>query len=133
MTHQQHKTDSRETLSKSYANASALYQVGDYRRAEAIFISLIEIEPLNANYWFGFGSCLQMRRDYREALSAWRMASLLNDLDPICHFHAAECCFSLNKINEGLSALKAAQKRTRDKVLCEKISSLKQCWESKEG
>ncbi|MEM7175533.1 MAG: CDC27 family protein [Chlamydiota bacterium] len=130
---QKQPLDSNEVLVKSYASAYALYKVGDYRRAQAAFIELIKADPLNSSYWFGFGSCLQMRRDYREALNAWRMTALLDDRNAICHFHAAECCFSMHQIDEGLTFLKGAEQRAPGKAWSKKISSLKQCWESKVG
>ena len=109
-----------------YATAFGLYEKGDYRGASQLFTQLVLTDPFSAHYWQGLASSKQMAREYMAAVHAWSLIALLNEKDPLPHFHAAECFLSLEEKEEALKALDAAFDLCQDdERLCNKINLLK--------
>lgn len=109
-----------------YATAFGLYEKGDYRSAAHLFTQLVLTDPYSEHYWQGLASSKQMAREYLAAVHAWSLCALLNEKDPLPHFHAAECFLSLDEKEEALKALDAALDLSRDNErLSEKINLLK--------
>lgn len=109
-----------------YASAFGLYEKGDYRAAAQLFTQLVLTDPFSENYWRGLASSKQMAREYLAALHAWSLVALLNENDPLPHFHAAECCLTLEEKEDALKALDAALDRASgNETLTEKIHLLK--------
>lgn len=96
----------QETL---YSAAFGLYEIGNYPRACDLFGKLVLHNPYEIRFWKGVASTQQMQKNYREALHAWAITSLLSGHEPSAHFHAAECYLSLGEIEEAKKALKCAQ------------------------
>ncbi len=94
-----------------YSLAYSLYQSGDYKRARTVFHHLTVCKPMEAKHWFGLASVFQMERGYENALTGWSMAAMLESSNPLPHYHAAECLFSLDEKKEGLKALQEVKKR----------------------
>jgi type III secretion system low calcium response chaperone LcrH/SycD len=109
-----------------YATAFGLYEKGDYRGASQLFTRLVLTDPCSAHYWQGLASSKQMAREYMAAVHAWSMIALLQESDPLPHFHAAECFLSLEEKDEALKALDVALDLCQDdERLCSKIHLLK--------
>ena len=108
-----------------YATAFGLYEAGDYRAAALLFTQLVLTNPYSEYYWQGLASSKQMAHEYHAALHAWGLCALLDENNPLPHFHAAECCLSLDDKEEALKALSAALERCRDDAMREKITLLK--------
>ena len=118
-----------------YATAHALYAAGDYDDAEKIFRQLTVCKPLEENHWHGLGATLQMKKEYSGALTAWSMAALFGKDDPLPHFHAAECLFSLGETPQALKALHEAQKYLEAEnpdhdALVSQIDALEKIWQT---
>ena len=94
-----------------YAAAFSLYQQQNYKAALPLFTQLCLSNPFEMDFWKGLASSLQMLLKWKESLHAWGLAALLKDSDPLPHFHAAECFFSLDQKEESLKALLQAEKR----------------------
>lgn len=92
-----------------YASASSLYEQGSYEEASQLFTQLALNAPFCEAYWRGLAACRQMQGSYEASLHAWALTALLQEHDPLPHFHAAECYLSLNDKEEGLKALDAAK------------------------
>lgn len=105
-----------------------LYQVGNYKKGEEVFRRLVVAAPLEKKHWQGLGSCQQMQNKYQDAILSWSMVVLLDPSSPLPHFHAAECLFSLNQIDQGLEALKATEERDKTRNFVGKIIALKRAW-----
>lgn len=105
-----------------------LYQAGDYAKAEEIFKRLTVSKPYEGNFWKSFASSLQMQNKWEEALVPWSMLCLIDPDNPLPHFHAAECLFTLNQPEEGKKALQAAKNRDTAKAFAEKIALLEEVW-----
>lgn len=102
---------SDKEVEQFYAYGFAQYGSGNWPEAADAFRVLCTRRPLDARFWFGLGATLQEARSYKEALSSWAMVALLKKEDPYPHFHAAECCFSLNLSEEGTKALNETEAR----------------------
>lgn len=119
-----------EDLGLLYSLGFSLYQSNDLDRAEVIFRRLVVADSLERKHWWAFGAVLQARRKYEQALTAWSMCCLLDDEDPECHFHAAECFLSLDHKEEALKALETAKNRCEENhpELQKKITLLEELW-----
>ncbi|MCB1110229.1 MAG: SycD/LcrH family type III secretion system chaperone [Chlamydiia bacterium] len=104
------KEYSSDDLSLLYSVAYTLYQGGDYDDAIPVFERLASHQPFSQKNWVGLAACWQMKKDTQEALKAWAMASIIDDRDPLPHFHAAECYFTLGNEEEGRKAIAACRK-----------------------
>jgi type III secretion system low calcium response chaperone LcrH/SycD len=113
-----------------YTLAYQLYDQGRYGDCVHCFTKLALCNPFIQPYWSGLASSHQMQKSYKEALPAWGVAALLNEKDPLPHFHAAECYFSLKEFDEAVKALNSAEvlltDTPRDLNLLEKIHVLRQ-------
>jgi type III secretion system low calcium response chaperone LcrH/SycD len=107
-----------------YSSAFALYEAKRYDLCTEVFKKLCLESPLEAPFWRGLASSLQMQLKWKESLHAWGMCALLQDTDPLPHFHAAECFFSLGEKKDAKKALDQALKRISDSEedLLEKIT-----------
>jgi type III secretion system low calcium response chaperone LcrH/SycD len=121
------KAISLEEQEQLYAMSYHFYQKGDYATAAQFFTKLVSMNPFMGKYWRGLASSEQMRKEYLAAVHAWCLVALLEERDPLAHFHAAECLFSLNDTHEGLKALQAAESLlgAQDESLRDKILVLK--------
>lgn len=107
-----------------YSSAYSFYQAGDYCGASDLFTRLALCDPFIALYWQGLASAKQMEEKYDEALSAWSLACLLGEGDPLPHFHAAECLLMRGEKEEAVKALNCAKKCASDQALLSKINLL---------
>lgn len=121
---------SDDDVERFYAYGFAQYNAGGWNEAAEVFKVLCTRRPMESRFWFALGATLQEAGGYKEALHSWAMAALLKNQDPYPHFHAAECCFSLEMMKDGALALKEAEMRISetDHPLKVKISLLKQQW-----
>lgn len=123
-----------EDISLLYSLGFSLYERADYEQAKTIFQRLVLAKPHEKKFWMALGASSQMLELYEDALTAWAMASFLQDEDPFPHFHAAECLLCMGKHQDVLKALHDAKKRLnahKDDTLIKKIQSLENTWELK--
>lgn len=102
---------SEEDVERFYAFGFAQYGSGNWSEAADVFRVLCTRRPLEPRFWFALGATLQEAGSYNEALHSWAMAALLKKEDPYPHFHAAECCFSLQNIQDAALALQESEVR----------------------
>ena len=120
-----------EEVKKFYSYGFAQYGSGNWAEAADVFRVLCTRRPLESRFWFALGATLQEAGSYLEALHSWAMAALLEKEDPYPHFHAAECCISLNMGEDASKALTEAELRTKKDPthpLKNKICLLRQQW-----
>lgn len=112
------------------------YESGKYSEAADFFTLLTQIDAENAKNWKGLGACLQMQNLYHEALLAYATAGVIDTNDPEVFFHAANCCFSLDHISEGLMALETAENIAKNKPNCDamiqQFTTLREIWSNEE-
>lgn len=122
---------SEEEVERFYAYGFALYGSGKWIEATDVFRVLCTRRPLEPRFWFALGATLQEAGSYYDALHSWAMAALLKKEDPYPHFHAAECCFSLEMAQDGAKALTETEQRIGRELshpLKSKIGLLRQQW-----
>lgn len=95
-------------LQDVYTQAVSEYELGHYEKAHDLFSGLSTALPAQSEVWKGLAACSQLQKSYPEALMAWGMAALLDERDPLPHFHAAECLFAQGEKQEAQKALKMA-------------------------
>ncbi len=123
--------DKEYTLSETekeglYALAFDAYTCENYSEGIKIFKYLTTTSSLTAKYWKGLASCLQLTQQLQEALNCWSMAALLDEHDPMPHFHAAQCFIALNNSEDALKAITVAQEMAPfDKNLQSNLNQLK--------
>jgi type III secretion system low calcium response chaperone LcrH/SycD len=118
-------------VEKYYTYGFAHYGTGSWAEAADVFRVLCTRRPLEPRFWFALGATLQEAGNYHDALHSWAMAALLKKEDPYPHFHAAECCFSLEMADDAAKALAEAEQRAQPAdahPLKDKIGLLKQQW-----
>lgn len=120
-----------EEIEQFYAFGFAQYGSGNWGKAADAFRVLCTRRPMEPRFWFALSATLQEAGSYKDALHSWAMAALLNKEDPYPHFHAAECCFSLQMLKDAAKALREAEERTLSDSthpLKGKIALLRQQW-----
>lgn len=122
-------TLSEDEVERFYAFGFAHYGSGNWDRAADVFRVLCTRRPMEPKFWFALGATLQEAGSYQEALHSWAMAALLKKEDPYPHFHAAECCISLQLAIDAAKALKESEQRIQgEHPLKGKIALLRQQW-----
>ncbi len=91
-----------------YTEAVQEYEEGHYQKAHDLFSLLSTELPMQPEVWKGLAACQQMQKYYDEALMTWSMAALLDEQDPLPHFHAAECLIAQGNSTEAQKALRSA-------------------------
>lgn len=115
--------DEKEGL---YAYAFDAYTCENYIEAVKIFKYLTVTSTLNAKYWKGLASSYQLLQQFQEALNCWSMVVILDEMDAMAHFHAAQCLMALNQPEEALKAITACQEMASfDKNLQSLLNQLK--------
>lgn len=120
-----------EDVEKFYAYGFAQYGTGNWNEAAETFRVLCTRRPLESRFWFALGATLQEAGSFHEALHSWAMSALLQKDDPYPHFHAAECCLSLQKVKDAALALAESKMRLPEgqpHPLKGKITLLEQQW-----
>ena len=71
------------------------------QEAEKINFTSNEVISLKTNW--------QKLKEFDNALMAYAMTTLIDDIDPMPHFHAAQCYFELGNKDEALKAINLAE------------------------
>ncbi|MCB1112444.1 MAG: SycD/LcrH family type III secretion system chaperone [Chlamydiales bacterium] len=101
---------SQESKDALYAVAYSHYQSGKYKEAVVFFQLLTGVDTLNASYWKGLAATFQMMKDFERAVEAYSIVAIFDEkeVDPMPHYHAAQCLHSLGQLERGMQALKSA-------------------------
>ena len=92
-----------------YSMGFSFYKTGRYDDAEKVFRFLVLFDHLNPKYWTGLGAVYQMKRNYKDAVTAYGYASFLDIKNPKPQFFAAECFAASGDKENALSALAALE------------------------
>jgi type III secretion system low calcium response chaperone LcrH/SycD len=111
------------------------YENGKYPEATDFFTVLTDIDSENPKSWIGLAASLQMQKDYNEAILAYSNAAFLDPNNPEIFFHAANCCFSLDLVSEGINALDTAEEIAKNKPNCgamiQQFTTLREMWSNR--
>ncbi len=89
-------------LENIYAEAYRLYNTGKYAEAVHLFRILIMFNAMEPKYMLGLAACFHMLKEYTHAVQTYTMCSTLDPLNPIPHYHCADCFIQMK---EHLSAM----------------------------
>lgn len=126
----------QEKLDEMYAQAYALYEARRYHDAGLFFRLLVAADPTESNYWKSLGACLQMQKNYEEALNCYSCVEMMlgDSTNPYLYIHAADCYFALKQGHHGLRMLERACKKaekTHDKKIFQHAALLREIWSKK--
>ena len=120
------KTLSEAEKEALYAFAFDAYTCENYSEGIRLFKYLTATSSLTSKYWKGLASCLQLTSQFQEALNCWSMVVLLEETDPMPHFHAAQCFIALNNQEDAMKAINlAAEMAPFDNDLQNNLKQLK--------
>lgn len=97
-----------KTLDTMYAAAYILYQSGQYEKALKMFQSLTLLDHFEFKYFFGLASCYQQLKNYKDAVTIYGVAYMLEPHDPAVPFHSAYCHMQLEDYEAAQSGYYAA-------------------------
>lgn len=127
--------DNAAIAQEFYCRGHQFYQNGKYLEAIDVFKVLTQIEFENVHYWAGLAGSYQMLKMYNDALLAYSTALILDPQDQKIFFHAANCCFALGHISDGIKALEMAEqlasKKPAQGAFLAQIEVLKKVWSDK--
>lgn len=84
----------QQNKSVEYKKAEALFSNQKYKEALAIFNSLIEKDPQNADLWSWKGACLRDLNKYEDAMDCYNKSVALAPNIPVSYYHRG--CFFIN-------------------------------------
>lgn len=98
-------------MEEMYRQAYELYQQDCFSDAVIIYQWLVILNPFVNKYWLGLAANRQMLKDYENALKAYAIILLIDDIDPYPHYYAYECYTAMGEPDEAHKALKLADER----------------------
>jgi type III secretion system low calcium response chaperone LcrH/SycD len=97
-----------QEMRELYKLAYKHYQAKNYSLAFEHYRFFVILNPFETSYWMGYGACLQLLKQPEKALAAYATCTLLDEYDPICHYHAYECYMAMDNAEEARKALALA-------------------------
>lgn len=123
-------------LDELYVMAYNFYNNGKYEDAQHCFRMLVTADEHSPKYWIGLGATHQMLKEYKDAIGAYALASLLDKTNPYIHLYAAECFFALQQGPQGLNALKAVDQLAKGQEqyaqLISRVALLRKTWKEQQ-
>lgn len=98
-----------------YAQAYRLYNTGKYIEASHLFRMLVTMNPMESKYTLGLAACFHMLKEYRNAVQAYTICSLIDPENPVPHYHASDCYIQMKDPLSAIVALEMTIKRAGDK------------------
>ena len=112
---------SQEMVDGLYSFAYRLYNTGKYDQAMQLFRLLIMLDPTMGKYMLGLAACFHMQKEYEEAATCYILCSLVDDKDPIPHYHTSDCYMQLGKNDLAIKALEVSIDRMGNQEVFEAI------------
>ena len=96
-----------EMLEGLYGLAYNLYGAASYKDAETVFKALCLYDHKDVRFWMGLGGCRQALGDYANAIEAYTMAGMAQQLSsPEPFLHAVRCYLELGDRENAISGLR---------------------------
>lgn len=124
--------ENTQIIQELYCSGYNFYENAKYREATDFFKVLTQIDADSVHHWLGLAASLQMQKLHNEALLAYATAIVLDPTDQTIFFHAANCCFALKHVDEGLKALDMAEQIASGKpeqgAFISQLAILREAW-----
>ncbi|MFQ5730250.1 MAG: SycD/LcrH family type III secretion system chaperone [Waddliaceae bacterium] len=98
-----------------YGQAYRLYNNGKYKDAMEMFRLLTMVDANEPKYFMGMAASLHMMKQYKGAVSVYMLCGTLDPLNPVPHYHAADCYIKMKDPFSAIISLEMAVKRAGDK------------------
>ena len=98
-----------------YGQAYRLYNTGKYREAGQLFRLLVMLSSTEAKYAMGLAACLHMIKDFKAAVEAYMLCSVIDSTSPIPHYHASDCYIQMKDRLSAIISLEMAKRSCGDK------------------
>lgn len=82
---------SDDVLEGIYGHAYNMYSTGKYDEASMLFRMLMLLNPLDSKFTLGLAACCHMMDNFEAAIGLYQMLFTLDPLNPIPHYHLADC------------------------------------------
>ena len=92
----------KSQLDMFYTMAYDFYQRDKYEKAETIFSLLVLLDPLEENYWEGFGATAKQLKNFDIANMAYATLIQIKPKRAIYYLDLAECFFLNKQIKEAI-------------------------------
>lgn len=120
-------------ITKWYGLAYTLYKHRQYSEAYPLFRALVEVAPQEVKYWKALAACLQMQKDYRNALQYYQHAQnlLVKHPDPYLYVYIADCQLALHDVTAALKTLNLAEqtaKKRKEKRVLQHVALMRSLW-----
>ncbi|MFZ0566327.1 MAG: tetratricopeptide repeat protein, partial [Chlamydiales bacterium] len=99
------------------------YQKDQHEESAISFRWLVILNPFEIKYWMGLAANQQLLDQFEKALHSYAIASLLDQANPLPHYHAYECYESLNHKEDAKKALDLAYERAKTDESYKEIKS----------
>ena len=98
-----------------YGQAYRLYNTGKYKEAIQLFRLLIMVQATEPKYSMGLAACFHMLKEFKNAIEAYALCSIIDPESPVPFFHASDCYLQMSDKFSALVALRMASDRTKGK------------------
>jgi type III secretion system low calcium response chaperone LcrH/SycD len=102
-----------DQLEPMYALGFSLYNQARWSEALKVFSFLTYHSHLEQRFHVGRAACLQMLKQYEDALTAYGLAYVLDASDPSVSLHIAECLIALGKKEDARGVLENVAELTQ--------------------
>lgn len=100
-----------QMLEGIYGQAYRLYNTGKYQEAAQLFRLLIMVDSMEGKYSMGLAACYHMLKEYKNAVDAYTMCSIIDPNNPLPQYHASDCYIQMKDDLSAVIALELAIKR----------------------
>lgn len=119
---------SKEDIVQIYSYAYSLFTGGKYKESSELFKMLLMLDPKQVDFATALGVCYHRLKNYKFAIKAYMLSSLLDPENPVPIFYAYDCCKNINDlVSAGMmlcKVIKVAEKREKYAKLKEKAEAL---------
>lgn len=98
-----------------YGQAYRLYNTGKYREAGQLFRLLVMLSSTEAKYAMGLAACLHMTKDFKAAIEAYMLCSVIDPGSPVPHYHASDCYLQMKDRLSAIISLDLAARACGEK------------------
>jgi len=105
-----------EVVEGIYAQAYRLYNTGKYADATYLFRLLVMLNATENKYILGLAASLHMLKDYKSAIEAYTLCSIMDPENPLPQYHCSDCFIQMKDYLSAMLCLEMTIKRAGDKA-----------------
>lgn len=94
-----------------YSFGYRLYNTGKYDKAVQLFRLLVMLDPTQEKFSLGLAACFHMMKNYHNASTTYLLCGIINNEDPLPHFHASDCYVEMQQPDLAIASLEICLER----------------------